>query len=53
MSGGEEDACLAASRRADQQGNNPLFGANFQMIGGARSWKQQTAVLDRARVRLD
>ena len=53
MSDGEEDVCLAASRRADQQGNNPLFRANFQMIGGARSWQQQTAVLDRARLRLE
>lgn len=53
MSDGEEDVCLAASRRADQQGNNPLFRANFQMIGGARSWHQQTAVLDRARLRLE
>lgn len=53
MSDGEEDACLAASRRADQQRNNPLFRANFQMIGGARSWQQQTAVLDSARLRLE
>ena len=53
MSDGEEDVCLAASRRADQQGNNPLFRANFQMTGGARSWQQQTAGLDRARLRLE
>ena len=53
MSDGKENVCLAASRRADQQGINPLFRANFQMIGGARSWQQQTAVLDRARLRLE
>ena len=35
MSDGEEDVCLAASRRADQQRSDPLFRVNFLMIGGA------------------
>ena len=53
MSASQDDACLAASRRAHQQGSNPLFRSNFQMIGGARSWQQQTVVSDRVRVRLE
>lgn len=38
MADGEDDLNLAAAIRAEQQGGNPLFKAEFQAIGGPRRW---------------
>ena len=38
MEDGEDELNLAAPRRAEQQGGNPLFRAEFQAIGSPRWW---------------
>ena len=52
MDSDEEEELLIASRRADQQGGNPLFSVNMERIQAPRSFHNGTAIQIRARFTL-
>ena len=52
MDSDEEEELLIASRRADQQGGNPLFSVNMERIQPPRSFRNGTAIQIRARFTL-
>ena len=47
-----DEELLIASRRADQQGGNPLFSVNMERIQPPRSFRNGTAIQIRARFTL-
>ena len=53
MDSDDEAELLAASRRADQQGGNPLFGTNMERLSAPRSFRNGVAVQHYVRFRLD
>ena len=52
MTSSQEEACLIAARRVEQQGGNPLFGVDVERVGAPRSWREGTVVQDRLQLRL-
>ena len=52
MDSDEEEELLIASRRADQQGGNPLFSVNMERIQPPRSFHNGTAIQIRTRFTL-
>lgn len=52
MEDGEDELNLAAARRAEQQGGNPLFRAEFQAIGSQRWWHGGAPNAERFRLTL-
>ena len=53
MDSDDEADLLAASRRADQQGGNPLFRTNMERLGAPRSFRNGVAVQHHVRFRLN
>lgn len=39
MTSSQGEACLMGARRAEQQGGNPLFGVDVEMVGGGCGWR--------------
>ena len=42
MTSSQEEACLIAARRSEQQGENPLFGVDVERVGAPRRWGDGT-----------
>ena len=52
MTSSQEEACLIAVRRSEQQGGNPLFGVDIERVGAPRRWGDGTVEQERMRLRL-
>ena len=53
MDSDDDEALLGVTRRADQQGVNPLFSVRREGVREPRSWQNGTVVKDRLQVRLE